>query len=169
MKIKKPYKIAIIAPVPFYYHIPLYRKLAESLEIDSMVYYCSDETLHGTDVEKTYHTKGNFVNKEDLLQGYNYKFLRNYTFTPSYLSWPFGLVNFGIWAEIKKGKYDAVVLQSWTNTTWWLAFLACIFFKTRILFMTDSNVSSEQSKPLFKKYVKKIILGNFLFKNADGF
>ena len=69
----KKYKIAIIAPVPFYYHVPLYQKLAESSAIDLTVYYCSDETIHGIDVEKTYNTKGNFCHNGDLLLGYKSK------------------------------------------------------------------------------------------------
>lgn len=169
MESKKPYKIAIIAPVPFYYHVPLYRKLAGAPEIDLTVYYCSDETLYGTDIEKTYNTKGSFATKEDLLRGYRYKFLKNYSPLSSYLRWPFGLINFSIWKEIKQGNYDAAVLQSWTNLTWWLAFFACLRFRTPILFMTDSNIASESSKSKIKIYIKKTILGNFLFKEAGGF
>ncbi|MCX6723010.1 MAG: glycosyltransferase family 4 protein, partial [Candidatus Staskawiczbacteria bacterium] len=70
---------------------------------------------------------------------------------------------------IKKGKYDAIVLQSWTNLTWWLAFLACLKFKIPILFMTDSNVSSEDSKSKIKIYFKRLVLQKFLFKKANGF
>jgi len=55
---KKQYKIAIVAPVPFYYHISLYRQLANSTEIDLTVFYCSNETLSGREVEKMYQTKG---------------------------------------------------------------------------------------------------------------
>lgn len=163
------YKIAIIAPVPFYYHVPLYRKLADFSGIDLTVYYCSNETLHGADIEKTYSSKGEFTNKEDLLKGYCYKFLKNYSRKPSYLRWPFGLVNFGIWKEIKNGRYDVVVLQSWTNLTWWLAFFACFKFHTPVLFMTDSNVAPESFKSKIKIFIKKIILGKFLFKVASGF
>lgn len=166
---KKIHKIAIIAPVPFYYHVPLYRKLADFSGINLTVYYCSNETLHGADIEKTYNSKGEFTDKEDLLRGYYYKFLKNYSRNPSYLRWPFGLVNFGIWKEIKSGDYDVVVLQSWTNLTWWVAFFACLKFHTPILFMTDSNVAPESLKSKIKIFIKKIILGKFLFTLASGF
>jgi len=156
MKPIKKYKIAIIAPTPFYYHTPLYQKLGGSSDIDLTVYYCSDETLRGVDVEKNIHQQGKFVANEELLRGYNYKFLKNYSLNKSYLKWPFGLINFGIWKEIEEGNYSAIVLQSWTNLTWWLVFFACLRFKVPVLFMTDSNVSSEASKPKFKKFVKKL-------------
>ncbi len=109
------------------------------------------------------------VEKEYSLEGYNYKFLRNYSPFPSYMRWPFGLINLGIWNEIKKGKFDAVILQAWANLTWWLAFFAYLTYKTPVLLMTDSNISSEPSRPTWKKQLKKILLGRFLFKKAAGF
>ncbi len=165
---KKKYKVAIISPAPFYYHTPLYCRLGSFADIDLTVYYCSDETLLGMDVEKTYSTRGSFINREDLLKGYHSKFIKNYSPVPSYLTWPFGLINISIWQEIKNGKYDVVVLQAWTNITWWIAFFACLKFKTRVLFMTDANILSESVRSVGKKKIKKYIL-NFLFKKTDGF
>ena len=165
----KKFKIAIIAPVPFYYHVPLYKSFGDDSRMELQVIYCSDETLKGRDVEKMYQAKGSIVDKENLLKGYTYKFLKNYSFMPSFMSWPFGLINFGIWSEIKSNKYDAVILQSWTNLTWWIAFIACLKFKSPVFFMTDSNVLAESSKPIFKKVIKRILLGGFLFKKSRGF
>src|SRR5688572_6782168 len=137
---KSKYKILIVAPVPFYYHVPLYRRLNDSKAVDLKVIYCSDETLKGMDVKKMYHSKGSMINKENLLLGYNYKCLKIYSLDPSVMNWPFGLMNFGIWREIKKSNCDAVILQSWTNLTWWLAFFSCLVLRKKIFFMADSNV-----------------------------
>ncbi|MGA2418426.1 MAG: glycosyltransferase [Candidatus Staskawiczbacteria bacterium] len=167
--IKKKYKVLMLAPVPFYYQVPLFQKLAESLEIDFMVYYCSDETIHSADIERMYRTKNKFADPENLLKGYHYNFLKNYSLSPSFLSWPCGLVNFGIWKEIKKNKYDAVILQGWNNFTWWLAFLACSMFKTPVLFMTDANVFKKDLKSKSKNFFKKFLFGKLLFKRAAGF
>jgi len=163
------YKIAIISSVPFYYHVPLYHKLTNASEIDLTVYYCSDETLHGVDVKKMYQAHSQMVDSVYLLSGYKNKFIKNYSPFPSFMHWPFGLINFGIWGEIKRGDYDAVILQAWTNLTWWLAFLACLFYKTPVFFMTDSNVLSESFRSMWRKKLKKILLGKFLFKKATGF
>lgn len=165
---KNKYRVAIISPAPFYYHTPLYCRLAGSADIDLMVYYCSNETLCGRDVEKTYSTRGSFIDKDDLLRGYNHKFIKNYSPAPSYLTWPFGLINIGVWNEIKNNKYDSVILQAWTNITWWIAFFACLKFKTPVLFMTDANILSESIRSMWKKKLKKYIL-NFLFKKTNGF
>lgn len=167
--IKKKYKVAIISPVPLYYHTPLYCLLSNNNNINLIVYYCSDETLRGVDVERMYCAKGHITSKSDLLDGYNCKFLKNYFFSPSVLNWPFGLINFGIWNEIKRENFDAVIIHAWTNFTWWLAFFACLKFHTPIFFMTDTNIAAKSSKSKFKKHLKKIILDKFLFKRASGF
>lgn len=165
----KKYKIAIISPVPFYYHIPFYKELSCNPQIDLEVIYCSKETIKGEDVKKMYKSSGHIIDKNKLTEGYKSKFLKNYSLNPSFMNWPFGLVNFGIWREIFSKKYDAVVLQSWTNFTWWLAFLACIFSGTPVMFMTDSNISAEGSKSAFLKFFRKVVLKGFLFKFASGF
>lgn len=166
MQNKNHYKIAIISPVPFYYHASFYRRLANSSKVDLTVYYSSKESIVGEDVKKEYGATGRFPD-EDMLMGYSYKFIKNYSPCPSYLTWPFGLINLGVWREIKNGKYDAVILQAWTNMTWWIAFLACLKFKTPVLFMTDANILSESSNKL-KKALKTVML-RFLSKNATGF
>ncbi len=166
---KKSFKMAIIAPVPFHYHAPLYREINNSLDVDLMVYFCSKETISGKDVEKTYKTIGMLECEDELLRGYKYKFIKNYSPKPSYLRSIFGLANFGIWHEIKVKDYDIVVLQAWNNLTWWIAFFACLKFKTPVFFMTDSNIASELTKGIFTKIIKKIFIGNFLLKKATGF
>jgi hypothetical protein len=55
-------------------------------------------------------------------------------------------------------KFDLVV-----------GFFACLKFHTPFLFMTDSNFFSEISKPNLKLKLKKILLGQFLFRRTSGF
>lgn len=166
---KKIYHIAIVAPTPFYYHVPLYRTLEESPEIDLTVYYCSDETLRGVELKKAYGVDGKFAPRKYLLEGYKSQFLKNYSPLPSYMSWPFGLMNFGVCTEIIRGKYDMVILQAWTNLTWWLVFAVCVLYRVPVVFMTDENILARESKPWWKKILKKVIVGNIVFRFADGF
>jgi len=166
---KEKYKIAIIAPAAFYYHAPLYRRLANSSKVDLTVYYCSKDSITGKDVEKAYGVPARFSN-ENMLEGYSYKFIKNYSPVPSMTHWPFGQMNFGIWKEIKNGQCDAVILQAWTFLAQYIAFFSCLKFKTPIFFMTDANILSEPIRLAnpFKKVFKKAVL-RFLFKKASGF
>lgn len=166
---EKKYNIAIVAPTPFHYHVPFYQKIANVPEVNLMVYYCSDETVRGAEIEKMYLSKGVMAKKEDILTGYKHKFLKNYSLRPSFMNWPFGLVNFGIINELRQNRYDAVIIQSWTNFTWWLIALVCFFYKIPLVFMTDSNILGERLKSKVKLQFKQIVLGQFLFKYASGF
>jgi len=166
---KRKYKVAIVAPTALFYQVPLYRHLAVHPGIDLSVYFCSDEGLSGKDIIKKFNTDAQWGEEEDLLRGYNYKFLRNYSPNPSYLNWPTGLMNFGIWGELRRLKPDAVILMSWMNPTWWLAILACLRFRIPFLYLTDTNVQAEPLKPWWKAWPKRLLLGRILFKLASGF
>lgn len=116
-----------------------------------------------------YRTDAAWGGEDDLLSGYESKFLSNLSPMPSYLKWPVGLVNVEIWNEIRDHRPDIVVLMSWMNLTWWIAVSACVYFRIPFLYMTDANVQAEVVGPNWKRWVKQIMLGKFLFKRASGF
>ena len=116
-----------------------------------------------------YKSDGRWGGETELLEGYTYKFLRNYSPSPSYLKWPGGLLNLGIWSEIKRNRPDVVILMSWMNATWWLAILACRYFRIPFLYMTDANVLDDLTINRWKKWAKRILLGKILFPLTSGF
>jgi len=77
------------------------RKLAEEEWCDLMVYYCSDETV------KTFEDK-EFKRKIKwdipLLDGYKYKFLKNFSPVSGLSKGFWGLMNFSIFLAIKAGR-----------------------------------------------------------------
>jgi len=155
----KKYKIAIVNLTPFYYHMPLYKQLSESSDINLTVYYCSD--LAVKDLKEQ--------NLIGLFKGYNYKFLKNYSPFNKNLASAFAVANLGIYKEILKNHYDLVVLQAWDKFTFLLAFMVCVFAKTPIVFMTDTNCLAREGNSWIKKMFKKILLKGIIFKKADGF
>ena len=163
------FKLAIVAPTAFFYQVALFKELAEHPRLDLTVYFCSEEGLSGGDIFKKFNTKGKWGVEHELLDGYNYKFLTNYSPRPSYLNWPMGLVNPGIWGALKKQKLDGVVLMSWMNPTWWMAILASMVNKFPIFYLTDTNVQAEPLKPGWKSFLKRLLLRHFLFKITSGF
>jgi len=169
MENKRTFKLAIVAPTCFYYQTPLFRALAMNERLDLTVYFCSDEGLSGKDVKSSYGSDEKWGGEGGLLDGYGSKFLKNYSPWGSYLKSLVGLANFGIWRELSREQPDAVIVMSWMNPTWWLVFLACVRFKIPVLFMTDANVSAERLKSKWKSWVKKILLGKFLFRLTSGF
>lgn len=166
---RQKYKVAIVAPTCFYYQVAIFRELAANSRIDLTVYFCSEEGLNGKEVLRNFNTDSNWGVEDGLLDGYDYKFVRNYSPFKSYQIWPFGLMNFGIWREIGRTKPDAVVMMSWSHFTPWLTVLACLRFRRPFLYTTDANIQSESFHPFWKNWTKKILLGKGLFRLASGF
>ena len=166
---KSRYKVSIVSPTCFYYQAALFRELAAHPRLDLTVYFCSEEGLSGRDVQEMYKVDAQWGADDDLLRGYHSKFLRNFSPRPSYLKWPFGLINFGILKEIFLGRPDAVILMSWMNPTWWIALMACVIFRIPFLYMTDANVQIERHRSKRKRQIKQMILGKTLFKLCSGF
>jgi len=159
----------IVAPTCFYYQVDLFREISNYPGLDLTVYFCSDESLRGVDIKRQFHASDKWGVEETLLQGYEHIFLKNYSPFPSYLKWPLGLINLGIWNAIKNNRPDAIVLMSWMNPTWWLALLACRRYKVPFFYLTDSNIESESLKPRMVSWIKRMLLGKVLFPAASGF
>ena len=165
----RPYKVTVIAPTCFYYQAPLFRALSDDERIDLKVYFCTDEGVSGKDVKSAYGADKTWIAEHEILTGYNFKFLRNYSPNGSYLKSLVGLANFGVWNEIRRERPDLVVVTSWMNPTWWLAFFACLRFNIPMFFMTDANFYAEESKNSWRLWLKRRLLGNLIFPNAAGF
>ena len=162
------HKITIVAPTCFYYQVELFRELANHPNIDLTVYFCSAEALNSKEVQRMYNTDSGWGIESELLEGYKFKFLRNFSPFPSYLRSIVGLMNFGIWGEIKRNKPDVVLLMSWMNPVWWIAVLACSVFNVPFLYLTDANVRAESGKARWKIWGKKLLLGKILFQQTSG-
>ena len=163
------FKVLVVAPTCFYYQSPLFQELARNPRIDLKVYFCSAEALNSEDVAKAFSTNQTWQSEDFVLSGFEYEFLRNFSFTPSYLNWPFGLINFGISRKIKDYKPDAVVLMAWVNVTWWVAIIASLVYRIPFLYMTDANIADEVLKSRWKTWLKRIVLSHGIFRLASGF
>lgn len=95
----RQYKIAFLLTHPIQYFSPLFREMAKHPKIDLTVYYCSDESVRGMkDVGFGKEVKWDIP----LLEGYKYKFIKNYSPIPTIFKPPLGLMNLGIVKELVK-------------------------------------------------------------------
>lgn len=166
---KSRYKLAVVAPTCFYYQVDMFRRLAAHPRIDLTVYFCSNESLLAKDVKEMYRSSEKWGDENELLYGYQHQVLPNRSPSPSYLKWPYGLMNFSIWKEIRENKPDVVILMSWMNMTWWFAILACFRYKIPFLYLTDANVQAEVHSSGWKRFLKRLLLEKCIFKLASGF
>ena len=161
----KTFKVVFIISHPIQYMSPFFRELAKQPDIDLTVIYCSSESVKGMQDPGF----GKDIKWDtDLLGGYKSKFLKNHSPFKTIFKPPFGLVNTGIFKEIRKNKYDALIVHGWHYATHWMAFIAAFISKTPVFIRSESPLNQERLKPRWKIFIKKRVLG-LLFKYARGF
>lgn len=158
----KKYKLAILTSHPIQYHSPMFKKLAENPQIDLTVYFCLDRGFKGEIYDKDFGAK--FKWDIPLLDGFNYKFLKNYSFWPQ--SNFFGQINLGIIHELSVNNYDAVFVFGWNSLTNWLVFLSKLFHQVPIILRGESNLNVKNS--WLKNLIKSFVLKS-LFRGVDAF
>ena len=162
MKNSVKFRLATIAPHPVQYHAPLFREIEKLQYIKSMVIYCDD-----MGVTPMYDAEFKTIIKWDisLLDGYKYKFLRNYSLRRK--GGFFARVNPAILSEISKNKYDAILIPGYYNLSCWLAFFAAKLAGIKIIWRGESTLKGDENSMSLKKRLKKIVLTK-LFNACDA-
>lgn len=149
-------KIALITNIPTPYRVPLYEKLAE--KIDLTVYFTnvskSDEKFKINDKRREWEISGNYK--------FKFKFLPGFTiYGPSGINYD---VNPSIFKELRKNKYDIVILGGYNTFTTQITFLLCKL-KQIPLIMWASSTKNENT--MARKLSKPLI--KFIVRNCGGF
>ncbi|WP_298348920.1 glycosyltransferase family 4 protein [Runella sp.] len=151
----KAQKIIIINSHPIQYFGPLYRSLAKDFDIT--VLYCSD---HG--VKPSYDEEFGVLVQWDipLLEGYDYKFLKNYAPKPKMSFW--GLVNFGIIKEIYEAPPKSIIwIHGWQYFTNILAIFVGKLLGHTVCLRTEATFMHEQKKG--KLFLRKLIFTSMFY------
>ncbi|MDP3052559.1 MAG: glycosyltransferase family 4 protein [bacterium] len=158
---KKKYKLAVLTSHPIQYQAPLFRKLAQHPEIELMVYFCCDYGIK----EEFDPGFGKKIKWDiPLLDGYKYKFLKNYSLRPR----PgfFGLVNPSIIKELFSNHYDAILVRGYSSVSNWFAFFGAWLSRTPVFLHGDSNLLKRPR--LWAHFVKRLLFPLF-FKGISAF
>lgn len=118
---RKKYRIAVLNSHPIQYFAPLYRFLCRDADLEVTALYCSDSSLRGG-IDPGF---GQAVSWDvDLLSGYPSVFLggeRARKRTPRGF---FSLICPEVWAELRDGGYDAVLIHGYSFAAYVLGMLA---------------------------------------------
>ena len=147
-------KIFVITSHPIQYQAPLFKFLAEDKGVDLTVYFCWDIGTQEASFDREFGQKVKW--DIPLLDGYNYKFLTNWSFRPSSEFW--GQINFGIVWEIWRNRPDVVIVLGWNSFTNWLAFAAALIVGTKIFLRGENPLNQEVGKSKWKLALKRIVL-----------
>ena len=162
----KKYKLAVVASHPIQYQSPLWREIAKRPNIDLMVYYCVDWGVSKPQFDSKEFFGVKYKWDIPLLDGYKYKFLRNYSPVPKPRLG--GFINPGIFWELWRNKYDAVLIMGWMDVTFWFAFLAaklkCLPVLLRVVNSSryDQRVKRPKILLTLKRLYLKILFHNFV-------
>ena len=156
-------KVLIFCTHPIQYIAPLFKFLSNEIDID--VIYFSD---HGT---KDRYVKGLGEIPAwdiDLLSGYSYRFIKNYSPKPNVNTF-WGLINLGIIRSIKDFKGTYVWINGWSNISNLLVVFISKLNRKKILLRSEATLIQELRKTKAKLYIKKLLLKFILFKLIDYF
>lgn len=140
--------------------------MAKEPDIDLLVLYCSDENVKGY-IDKDFGVEVKW--DIPLLEGYNYRFLRNNSWKPSIFKGFFGLLNFEIYKVLKKERGSYLVIHGWAYATNFLAALAGKFFGLRLCLRSENPLNQELLKSELTLFFRKIFFRYFWFRLFDYF
>ena len=127
-------RLGILATHPIQYHAPLYRALAQDLDLQ--VYFAHQQSAEG-------QAKAGFGVAFEwdvpLLEGYEYRFLENRAKEPSTQGFR-GCDTPEIGRVIAEERFDAFLVNGWYNKSLWQAMVACWRTGTPLLIRGDSQL-----------------------------
>ncbi|HEY8227538.1 MAG TPA: glycosyltransferase family 4 protein [Pyrinomonadaceae bacterium] len=145
-------RLAILNTHPIQYFAPLYRRLAQEPDIDLTVYFCSRQGAEEySDIGFGERIKWD----RSLLDGYEHKFLKNWR-GPDQVGGFWSLINPGIVSELRKHRYDALIVNGHNHATYLLAMLAAKIFGTAVMMRCETHLGLQRSA--FRRSIRKPIM-----------
>jgi glycosyltransferase involved in cell wall biosynthesis len=151
-----PYNLAIVSTHPIQYHAPWFRGLAAHPGLKIHVYYCHKATPEE-------QARAGFGVPFDwdvpLLEGYPHTFLRNVA-NPAGPGRFAGFDTPEIKNIIRRGQYDAVLINGWHYKSAWQAIWTCWQSKVKVMVRSDSHLHTPHSRSL--RLAKSFVYPRFI-------
>jgi glycosyltransferase involved in cell wall biosynthesis len=160
--IKKKIKMAIFAGNPVQYHVPIYKALACEDKLELTV-------MFGSEIgSKRFYSKEfkTFIEWDiPLLDGYKYKFYKNLSLegTKGF----FSRINFGMFFDVLRNKYDVVLIHGYDTVSSWLVFIAAKIIRANVIWRGEASVRPKAYQNSVKKFIKNNMLPIY-FRYCDA-
>jgi len=141
---RRKVRVAYFVSHPIQYQAPLLRRIAQEPDIDLTVFFSSDISVRG------YRDTGFGVHVEwdvPLLDGYKYEFLPRLRNSDKIgFATP---LNHGIFRRLRRGRFDAVWVFSYSRLVSLQAILAAALLRLPVMIRTDSSLfDRKRSAPI---------------------
>ena len=160
---KNPFRLVVVNSHPIQYFAPLYAYLNSDPEIEMTALYCSDSSLRGA-VDPGF--KQTVKWDIDLLTGYKAIFLgadKSKKRTPAGF---WSLICPEVWAEIRSGRYDGVLLHGYGYAAYVQAFLAAKSKGLPVFFRSETHLGLHRAP--WKRRLRDTVL-SVAFRFVDRF
>jgi glycosyltransferase involved in cell wall biosynthesis len=160
----RPIKVLFVASHPVQYASPQFRTYAADPRLEVAVAYCS---LQGAEESLDPEFDMSFAWDVPLLDGYRWALVPNRSHRPS-LAGMFGLVNTGLWAMIRQGRFDLVVSYlGYRSASAWIAIAAARRAGVPLVLTIDAHEARSIDDRRWKAPLKRRLLP-IIFGLADG-
>src|SRR5579863_10643213 len=148
-------RLLIVAPHVVQYSSPLFREISHHPEVDVLVSYCS---MQGAElgVDPGFGVKVSW--DTPLLEGYPWTQIPNHAWREGSAHF-WGLFNPGLWALIREGRFDVLLICGYYFASAWIAVCAAKWFGVPIIFVSDSHsLQSWRTRSEWKIRLKRLLL-----------
>ncbi|MCS5489177.1 glycosyltransferase family 4 protein [Algoriphagus limi] len=150
---------------PIQYFAPLYKKMTDE-GLHTQVWYASNESVNGG-FDKEFGQKVKW--DVPLLEGYSYRFFKNYSLNPSINNGFFGLLNLGMLKALLKLPKSLVIIHGWGYFTNVSTLIVAKLVGHTVGIRGESPLNQELLKNKNNLFFKRIFLKYFLFQFVDRF
>lgn len=154
-------RIAFVNTHPIQYFAPLYAYLNQTGEFAVTALYLSDFSVRGS-LDREF---GEVLKWDiDLLSGYNARFVKGANLRPQSGSF-FSVIAPQIWREVKRGKFDALIVHGHTPAAVLIAVAAARQAGVPVFCRAETHLGL--SRPAFRRALRKPLMGTF-YRSMNG-
>lgn len=155
-------RLGIVVTHPIQYQVPLFRYLASQSSIDPLVFFLSE---HG--LSESFDPGFGRPVKYDisLLGGYEHQLVPNLSPKPG-VGTPWGVVNPGLLAMIRRSRVDALLVHGYDKISHWIAYATAI--STGIPYLLRGESRPDRARMHGAKLMVKRTLIRPLVRNAGA-
>lgn len=148
------FRVGVVTTHPIQYQVPWFRALAARHDVDLTVFFCHlpDAALQGDGFGISFEWD------IPLLEGYRYEVLPNVASVPSVTTFR-GCDNPAIYDRIRRGRFDAVLVNGWVAKSCLQALLACRRARIPCIVRGESNALRQRS--WWKRFIHRGLLHQY--------
>ncbi len=157
-----PIRLAVLAMHPVQYHSPLYQSICSAKAFDAKVIYLDTLGLKGVYDEEFRTTVEWDI---PLLDGHDSQFLKNLALNNT--GGFFSRINPGLPAALKRGEFDAILIQGYSIASFWIALFAARLLGIKVIWRGEVTLKAGDTADGLRRRLRDALVRIFL-KRCDA-